>query len=171
MKNLTLYICILISSFLFSQENPWVNSTEKNPWLIDDTSKVLSNTFSIDSISETPISDSSKLAIQNQIDFRELGKQETPGKGDFIFGFTNGVLLNIYGFVPAMIGSLVPTSKTIKRVRCLKQKYPHISREQKRKYKIGVQNKRSKKTAYGTTIGAATQWVIIFIIIAIDKAG
>ena len=161
MKNYTLFVFVIFISTLFSQENPWLNKSEKNPWIKDSTA--VSAAAKIDStnlVNEKINSDS--------IDFEALGKLETTGNGEFIIGFTSGFILNVLGFVPSSIASIIPTIKSVKKIRHLKNEYPTITKRKLNSYKKGVQTKRTKKALSGTIYGAITQLVAIMVLIKLN---
>lgn len=175
MRAIHLILFIFLSLKCLSQENPWINTNEKNPWISapnsaeSDSSKIISSTEITDTVKlpiAIPSKDSTSSTINlemNSIDYAEEGYNSKKANGSFAAGLIFCGLLNIVGVIPSMIVLAIPTSDQLHCSTELKQEYPGIQSKQVRSYKKGISKKRFLKTLAGNLAGITLNFFLLFI--------
>ena len=175
MRTIHFILFFLLSLQCLSQENPWINTTEKNPWsskpnsVESDSSKMISSTEITDTVKlpiAIPSKDSTSSTINlemNSIDYAEEGYNSTKAKGSFAAGLIFCGLLNIVGVIPSMIVQAIPTSDQLHCSAELKEEYPDIQSKQVRSYKKGISKKRFLKTLAGNLAGITLNFFLLLI--------
>jgi len=174
MKTIHLIFFLFLGLISFGQENPWINTTEKNPWntapnsVESDSSKNTNSTEIADTVlkkieisSGDSVSSNTKTEM-NWIDFKEEGYNSKKANGSFAAGLIFCGLLNIVGVIPSMIVLAIPTSDQLHCSTELKEEYPGIQSKQVRSYKKGISKKRFLKTLAGNIVGIVIN--VLFLI-------
>jgi len=174
MRTVHFILFFLLSLKCLSQENPWINTTEKNPWISNsssvesDSSKNTNSTEIADTVlkkieisSGDSVSSNTKTEM-NWIDFKEEGYNSKKANGSFAAGLIFCGLLNIVGVIPSMIVLAIPTSDQLHCSTELKEEYPGIQSKQVRSYKKGISKKRFLKTLAGNIVGIVIN--VLFLI-------
>ena len=173
MRTVHFILFFLLSLKCLSQENPWINTTEKNPWISNsssvesDSSKNTNSTEIADTVSkkiEISSGDSVSSSIKSSmswIDFKEEGYNSKKANGSFVAGLICCGLINILGFIPSMIVLAIPTSDQLHCSTELKEEYPGIQSKQVRSYKKGISKKRFLKTLAGSLVGICFNILLI----------
>ena len=177
MKTIHLIFFLFLGLISFGQENPWINTTEKNPWnsapnsVESDSSKNTNSTEIADTVlkkieisSGDSVSSNTKTEM-NFIDFKEEGYNSKKANGSFAAGLICCGLLNIVGFIPSMIALAIPTSDQLHCSRNLKEEYPGIQSNQIKNYKKGISKKRFLKTLTGNIVGIGINFLLILQLI------
>lgn len=86
MKTLVYIFFLFVSTLSFSQENPWERKATENPWKTENNNA--------DSV-QVPVLDEESLLSKAKDEAATTYKS----KGSFAFGFTAGLVLNVYGFL------------------------------------------------------------------------
>ncbi len=177
MKTIHLIFFLFLGLISFGQENPWINTTEKNPWNItpnsaeSDSSKNTNSTEIKDTVlkkieisSGDSVSSNTKTEM-NFIDFKEEGYNSKKANGSFAAGLIFCGLINILGVIPSMIVLAIPTSDQLHCSRDLKEEYPGIQSNQIKNYKKGISKKRFLKTLTGNIVGIGINFLLILQLI------
>lgn len=158
---------ITVCSVGFAQENPWKNKETENPWATEsakETSKVDSPIT--DSTTANDISDTTG-AVTSAADRKALYRDaETTSRehyksgGDFVLGFTSGLVFNVLGIIPDMVYTIPTTKKEKIAVEKTVSDSTYTSLDDEKltkKTKSAVKSKKFLATLGGTVVGSLTQ--------------
>lgn len=155
MKTRFLFL-LLISTSIFSQENPWERKSSENPWVLENEETNPSDTIDVIERQDTVKTNSSRLLEEAG----QEAKDEYKAGGDFAFGFLSGAIMNFTGVYPTLIYGLVTTKKEKVASNTVNTDSTYVSIDSEllnKQTKKAVKNKKLGHALIGTVVGSITQ--------------